>query len=428
MLEKKDTKKVVGRDKSLSNSIHKQPGKNSASLIILVAALGYFVDIYDLLLFGIVRVPSLRGIGVKESDIKDIGLLLLNAQMAGMLIGGIFWGVLGDRRGRLSVLYGSIFVYSLANILNGMVTDVTTYSILRFIAGFGLAGELGAGITLVSEIMPKETRGYGTMIVASVGVCGAVVAALVADLFSWQISYFVGGGLGLMLLVFRISAYESGMFANIKKNEISRGDFFKLFTSKERFLKYINTILIGVPLWFIVGILVTLAPEFGKALNVVGEVSAGKAILFTYLGLAIGDMSSGLLSQIYKSRKKSVFVFLTLCLISITLFLYSDGASSQLFYLITMFMGFSAGYWAVFVTIASEQFGTNLRSTVTTTVPNFVRGSVVPISAFYKFLENHLGMKYGALTEGFIILLIAFIALSYLKETHGKDLDYIENI
>lgn len=400
--------------------------KNSGMLVI-VAALGYFVDIYDLILFSIVRTDSLIGIGVHEGDIETVGLKLINMQMIGMLTGGVLWGILGDKRGRLSVLFGSIILYSLANIANGFVTTVPMYSWLRFIAGVGLAGELGAGITLISETMSKENRGYGTMVVVGFGVLGAVLAALVGKMFTWQSAYFIGGGLGLALLILRIGVYESGMFSTIKEKNVSRGNFLKLFTSFPRFIKYLSCITIGIPIWYLIGVLVTFSPEFSKELNI-PNVKAGTAVMWFYIGTSFGDFMSGYLSQVFRNRKKVVYFYLTLSLLSIPLFLFTNNISTELFYIICGVLGIAAGYWAVFVTIASEQFGTNLRSTVTTTVPNFVRGSLVLLTLSYKGLQDafHLSKINSALVVGIAAVVIAFISLSQLEESYGKDLDYIE--
>lgn len=395
---------------------------------VIVSALGYFVDIYDLILFSIVRIPSLTDIGITGTDLINKGLFLLNMQMSGMLIGGIIWGIWGDKKGRLSVLFGSITLYSAANFANAFVTTTELYAVLRFLAGIGLAGELGAAVTLISETMPKELRGYGTTIVASVGVTGAVGAFIVGDLFSWKTAYIVGGILGLLLLVLRIKMFESGMYREIEKENISKGNFLKLFTSKERFFRYINCIAIGLPIWFVVGILITLSPEFGKILNVQGEISAGKAVMFTYIGLIAGDMTSGILSQLFKSRKKIVMIFITLTAFFITVYLFSNNLSITNFYILCSLLGFSIGYWAVFVTIASEQFGTNIRSTVTTTVPNFIRGSVVPITILFELFRESLGMIYSASAVGLVCTIIAFISLNKLKESYGKDLNFIEQI
>jgi putative MFS transporter len=393
---------------------------------ILIAALGYFVDIYDLILFSIVRIKSLKAIGVAPDQLLSQGVFVLNAQMAGMLLGGILWGILGDKKGRLSVLYGSILLYSLANIANGFVHDVHTYAILRLIAGIGLAGELGAGITLVSEVMPKETRGYGTMIVATIGILGAVVAALVGDIFDWRIAYFVGGAMGIALLIFRISAYESGMFAALKSKQVQRGSFSLVFKTWDSAWKYLCCIFIGVPLWFVIGILVTFSPELGKALGMAQIPDPGKAIMFAYIGLAIGDFASGTLSQIWQSRKKVSAMFMTIMALFIATYLFNREASLGIFYANCLALGFAAGYWAIFVTIASEQFGTNIRSTVTTTVPNFVRGSVVPVSFAFQNLKAHVGIVHSAAIVATVCLFLSFFALSFLKETHGKDLDYCE--
>ena len=403
-----------------------QTNKRNVTLIIIVAALGYFVDIYDLILFSIVRVKSLKELGVADADLLDVGATVINSQMFGMLIGGILWGVLGDKKGRLSVLFGSIILYSLANIANGFVTSVTWYTIIRFIAGVGLAGELGAGITLVTENMSKENRGYGTMIVAGVGLLGAVAAALIGDYYTWQTSYFIGGGMGLLLLLLRVGLAESGLFKDVKESAFIGGYMLMLFNNKVRFKKYICCILIGLPLWFVVGVLITFSPEFGKALGATGIINAGEGIMYCYIGIAVGDVVAGLLAQVLKSRKKVMLTFLLLSGVAIVVYLYSFGLTPKTFVWLSLFLGFASGYWATFVTIASEQFGTNLRATVTTTVPNFVRGSLVIILIAFQFFKDEFGILNGAMIVGFICLAISLIALSQLKETFSKDLDYVE--
>lgn len=397
---------------------------------VIVSALGYFVDIYDLLLFSIVRVSSLRSLGVVEDRLLETGVYLLNMQMLGMLVGGVIWGIVGDKKGRISVLFGSIFLYSVANILNGFVTTVEMYAILRLFAGIGLAGELGAAITLVSEVMSKESRGYGTTVVAAVGILGAVLAAFVADHFTWQTAYFIGGGLGLALLVMRITMFESGMYDSMKSASCRRGDFGMLFTSSARFFKYLHCILIGLPIWFVIGILITFSPELAKELSVQGAVAAGKSVMFCYIGLSLGDFASGFLSQYLRSRRKVVmqFILLTAALIVVYAFLNQilPEVTVQIFYGLCLMLGFAVGYWAVFVTNASEQFGTNLRATVTTTVPNFIRGSVVPITLAFQTLKGSFSLTQSALLVGICCIAIAMFSLSRLKETFGKDLNYIE--
>jgi MFS family permease len=400
---------------------------------VIVAALGYFVDIYDLLLFGIVRTDSLKELGITGDAIRNQGEYLISMQMFGMLIGGILWGVLGDKKGRISVLFGSILIYSIANIANGMVTTVDAYAFWRLIAGIGLAGELGAGITLVTESLPKEKRGYGTTIVATVGVSGAVVAYLVYQIFQdWRLCYYAGGVLGLLLLFLRISITESGMYKEIAKSEEKKGDFLSLFTNKNRFMKYLQCILIGIPIWFLIGVLITFSPEFAKALGVqqAETIQAGKAIAFFYTGLVFGDIASGLLSQWFKSRKKIMLLFLIFNLIMIFVYLNSFGISSTVFYLLCLIMGFSNGYWVLFVTIAAEQFGTNIRATVTTTVPNFVRGSLPLIIIMYGFFRDDIfdgNILQSAMVIGLFLTSIALLALWKLKETFHSDLDYSEN-
>ncbi|WP_257668281.1 MFS transporter [Parapedobacter tibetensis] len=398
----------------------------NAWLLVIVAALGYFVDIYDLVVFSIVRVQSFHDIGIPEAEMRTDGEYVLNMQMGGLLLGGLLWGVLGDKFGRIKVLFGSILMYSLANIANGFVQDIHSYAIIRLIAGIGLAGELGAGITLVSESMSKSKRGYGTMIVAAVGVLGAVAAYYVSEIFDWRNAYFVGGGMGLLLLILRVGTFESGMFRGVANKPVEKGKLSMLFTNKERFKRYVYCLLIGLPIWFVVGILITQAPEFGKALNAPTTLSAGKGILFTYLGLSLGDILAGLFAQITKSRRLAVFIFQVLIIVSTIWYLHSEGLTEQRFHWIAFFMGIAIGYWATFVTIASEQFGTNLRATVTTTAPNFVRGALIPSTLLFEFFVGYSDIIIAAYIMVFLLTGIAIFALSQLKESFSKDLDYVE--
>ncbi len=401
---------------------------------VIVAALGYFVDIYDLLLFGIVRKASLIDLGLVDQANRDAGEYLISMQMYGMLLGGILWGILGDKKGRLSVLFGSIFTYSIANIANGMVNSVEAYAFWRFIAGIGLAGELGAGITLVAESLPKHKRGYGTMIVASVGLTGAIVANLVYQIFEdWRLCYYAGGVLGLLLLFLRVSVKESLMYKQIENAVEDRGKFLSLFTDRKRFTRYLQCILIGIPLWFLVGVLITFSPEFAMALGVEGAetIKAGSAIAWCYGGLVVGDIMSGMLSQYLQSRKKVMAIFLALNLLMVFVYLNAHGISNSMFYLLCMAMGFSVGYWVIFVTIAAEQFGTNIRATVTTTVPNFVRGSLPAIILMYQFFRDKTfsgNILQAGMVVGSILAVIAFLALWKMKETFTADLDYSETI
>lgn len=396
-------------------------------LAVLVAALGYFVDIYDLLLFSVVRKASLESLGiVGDEALKSNGVYLINCQMGGMLVGGVLWGILGDKRGRLSVLFGSILLYSLANIANGLVQTVDQYAVLRFIAGVGLAGELGAGITLVSELMSKTSRGYGTTIVAGTGIMGAVLAVFVSREVTWRTSYFIGGAMGLALLLLRIGVAESGMFETTKKTDVARGNFFQLFQSSARLKRYLCLILSGVPIWYAVGILITFSPELGAKLGVSPTPIAGDAVALMYAGLAAGDLLSGFASQIVKSRKKVVAAFILLCGVCTGLY-FTVGATSRVaFYTVCVLLGIANGYWAVFVTMASEQFGTNLRATVTTSAPNFVRGAVVILTTAFTLLDPHLGIVGSAIAVGVGALTIALLSLTQLEETYGKDLDYVE--
>ncbi|MDB5206673.1 MAG: transporter [Flavisolibacter sp.] len=396
------------------------------SIAVLVAALGYFVDIYDLLLFGIIRKQSLRDLGLNEEMVGAIGENIISMQMIGLLIGGIIWGIMGDKRGRLSVLFGSIILYSLANIANGFVTDTTQYAVIRFIAGIGLAGELGAGITLVSELLPKERRGIGTSLVAGIGLTGAVVAYFISQVFDWRVCYFIGGGLGLALLLLRISVFESGMFQHTKKLAVSRGDFRMFFNSASRFKKYILSILVGLPTWFVIGVLVSFSDQFGKSFGIAEPISPGKAIMFAYVGISIGDVLIGLVSQWLKSRKKALFIFYFITIVFMALFFLQKDGSADRMYLICAGLGFGTGFWAIFVTMAAEQFGTNLRATAATTVPNVVRGSLPLILLLFKGLRGTMSYATAGLLAGAIVMIISLIAASFTKETFGKDLNFIE--
>jgi putative MFS transporter len=395
---------------------------------VIVGALGYFVDVYDLILFSILRIPSLKSLGYSHDLLVSHGIFLLNLQMLGMLAGGIFFGILGDRMGRVVLLFGSILLYSVANIANGFVHSIDSYAVWRFVAGFGLAGELGGGITLVTEILPKELRGYGTAVVSSVGVFGAVIGGLVAQRVEWRTAYFIGGGLGLILLILRLSVAESKMFRQLKTGPggAGRGNFLMLFTSTARFMKYLRCILVGLPLWCIVGILVSFSPEIAAALKIQGEIKVAQAIAFTYLGITFGGYASGHFSQWLQSRRKILFAFLLFTTGAVTAYFCSAGVSNGTFYLIILLMGFGVGYWTIFVTVAAEQFGTNIRATVATTVPNFVRGATVPLTLAFNQLKPHTAVVASAAMVSLACLLVALWAVRDMEETHGKDLDYLE--
>ncbi|KAB7731790.1 MFS transporter [Rudanella paleaurantiibacter] len=397
------------------------------TLPVWVAALGYFVDVYDLLLFNIVRVPSLKDLGLDERGVSLMGGSIYNYQQAGLLIGGILWGILGDKRGRLSVLFGSILTYSLANIACGFVEDPGTYAWLRFVAGLGLAGELGAGITLVSEILPKELRGYGSSIVASVGLMGAVVAFLTVQLFDWRTTYFIGGGLGLGLLLLRVSVLESGMYKRMVEGATRRrGSFSAFFTDRNRFTRYMLCMGISLPTYFVIGLLATFGNEFGKALGITDEIAPGRCVMYTYIGMVVGDLFSGFLSQWLRSRKKAVGLMMALTLLFCLVYLYGGLQTAQTFYLVCLGMGFGIGYIAMFLTITAESFGTNLRATATTSVANNVRATTLLSIPAFQMLKPQIGVIGAGAVVGAVGFILAFWALSALEETFGKNLDYTE--
>lgn len=398
------------------------------SIPVIVAALGYFVDIYDLLLFGIVRIPSLLSLGYTDAQVSIIGASIINWQMTGLILGGILWGVLGDKKGRLSVLFGSILTYSLANIACGFVQDADTYKILRFVAGIGLAGELGAGITLVSEILPKKLRAIGTSLVACIGLLGAVFAYFTVELFDWRTAYFIGGGMGMLLLALRVGVFESGVFSHIKnKKHVKKGNFLMLFTNKDRLFRYLRCIGIGVVTWFVIGILATFSNELGVALGIKEPVQPGLAIMWCYIGLSLGDLSSGLISHYLKSRKKAVLYMILFTLVFTIILLYAPINTSFIFYTLIALLGFGVGYWAMFVTIGAEQFGTNMRATAATTIPNMVRGTVILMTSLFVGLKEYIGVIESVTIIAVICFIVSIYSISSISETHGRDLDFLED-
>ena len=410
-----------------SNQNPKSNLQHLLSIPVIVAALGYFVDIYDLLLFGIVRIPSLKDLGLSDAEVSVIGASILNWQMTGLMLGGILWGVLGDKKGRLSVLFASILTYSLANIACGFVDNPEMYKIIRFVAGVGLAGELGAGITLVSESLPKHLRAIGTSLVAGIGLLGAVFAYFTVEVFEWRTAYFIGGGMGISLLLLRIGVFESGAFSAIKEQKyIQRGNFFSFFTNADRLKRYLQCIAIGLPTWFVIGILTTFSNEFGEALGV-NDIKPGLAIMWCYIGLSIGDLLSGFLSHALHSRKKAVGLMMLFTLIFVCLYLFYGFRTITELYYMCLFMGIGIGYWAMFVTIAAEQFGTNLRATAATTIPNMVRGTVVIMTAFFAFVKPSYGVIIAGASVGLICFLLGFWAIASIAETHNRDLDFLED-
>jgi len=399
------------------------------SIPVIIAALGYFVDIYDLLLFGIVRIPSLKALGLNP-DVD--GTFILNCQMIGLLIGGIFWGVFGDKKGRLSVLFGSILVYSLANIACGFLPHfpkehlVYSYAGLRFIAGIGLAGELGAGITLVSESLPKSLRAIGTSVVAGFGLMGAVVAQLTVELAGgWNISYIIGGVLGIMLLFLRISVSESGIYKNIETQSVSKGNFLSFFTNTDRFIRYIKCIAVGLPTWYCIGILAVLANQFAPEFGI-KDLNPGKAIMWAYVGISVGDLASGFISHALKSRKMAIFYMLMFTLLGVAIMLFGNTDTETKYYLFCVWLGLGTGYWAMFVTLAAEQFGTNIRNTATTTVPNMVRGLVPVMILAFDLFKNNFSVIVSAAIVGVIVFALALYSALTISETHDKDLDFTE--
>lgn len=402
--------------------------KQLFSIPVIVAALGYFVDIYDLLLFTIVKAPSMRGVGATDMLIDSTKVI--NWQMSGLLLGGIIWGMLGDKRGRLSVLFGSIILYSVANFITGFIETVNQYAACRFVAGLGLAGELGAGITLVSELLPKKIRGIGTSLVAGIGLFGAVAAYFTFQITQdWRLCYKIGGGLGILLLLLRVKVAESGMFSEVKSQNISRGNFAMFFNNAARFKKYVLAILIGLPTWYVIGILVNQSDKFGHDMFGSTTIDSGRSVMFAYVGIALGDILIGLVSQYFNSRKKALLVFYGLTVLALIFFFSPFNNSNSTMYGVCFALGFSTGFWAIFVTMGAEQFGTNLRATAATTIPNMVRGALPLINLmFLNLFQKSWGwpLIQSGIVTGIITVSVTLVAFYFTEETFHRDLEFVE--
>lgn len=418
---------------SLANP--KQSSQSVFNIAVIVAALGYFVDIYDLLLFTIVREPSLQGLGVNLQDGKSVlaaSAKIINWQMVGLLIGGILWGIMGDKKGRLSVLFGSIILYSVANFLTGYVQNTDQYAHARFIAGIGLAGELGAGITLVSELLPKHKRGIGTSLVAGIGLFGAVFAYFTFKYTNqdWRLCYKIGGALGIGLLLLRVGVAESGMFRHVQQQQkVQRGNFLMFFTSATRFRKYFLAILIGLPTWFVIGVLVNFSNRFATAFYGENAVESGRAIMYAYAAIAVGDIAVGFVSQYFRSRKKALYLFYLFTILSGIFFFSGFIHNDTTMYIACAALGFSTGFWAIFVTMGAEQFGTNLRATAATTIPNMVRGALPLINMlFLDVFQKGWGwsITQSGILTGILVMAVTLVAAYFTEETFHKDLNYVE--
>jgi MFS family permease len=396
------------------------------NIAVLAAGLGFFIDAFDLFLFNVYRIPSLIDLGIRGDDLTKVGEHLLSVQMWGMMAGGILTGVLADKKGRVAALYGSIILYSLANIVNGFVHDIDSYAIIRFLAGMGLAGELGAGITLVGDSMPAEKRGYGTIMVATLGALGAVTAGLAGDFLPWRQAFITAGSAGFLLLLFRMKSMETGMYLESQKSDKPKGSLIQLFRSPQRAFRYFACILMGVPIWYSVGLLITLTPELAKLHELTGVKLSVCFILFQ-MGIASGDLSSGVFSQLLRSRKKILLSYMLLAIAATVAHFFTLYKGGNLA-LTSFFMGLGCGYLSVFVTSTSEHFGTNLRVTVTATVTNFMRGAVVVLIPLHQWFEKtfQTSLTIGLMITGVLVWILALTSVSLLPDTYGRNMNFEE--
>ncbi len=397
------------------------------TLGIIVSALGFFVDLYDIMALAAIGETSLKAIGVAAENIKNDINYLQSMQMLGMLIGGFLWGIIGDKYGRLKVLFGSIILYSFFTFLNAFVTGTGQYAACRFLAGLGLAGELGAGITLVSEQMKKEKRGLGPAIIAGFGVLGAIVAVFIGKYADWRTVYITGGVLGFLLLILRIGVVESGLFTIAKTSKISKGNFLIILRNWNYLKKFLCILLVGIPGWFVNGVMMQFSNYISSSMGMNPLPDKGKVIIYFFIALSLGDVLGGLVSQWLKSRKKSMYIFLSLHLLMLILFFTIGKNSAQLYYIIFAGLGLSVGFVIQLFTLAAEQFGTNIRTLVTSSGLNLVRGWVIPLGALFAWMNDSLHIiewKVAAIIA-FSVAAVSFWALSQLDETFNNELEFV---
>lgn len=393
-------------------------------LTVLVVALGYYVDAYDLLVMSAVRKPSLLSLGVPESETLNIGLSLLNYQLVGLMIGGVMWGVIADKYGRKKALFGSILIYSFANIANGYINSVNMYYWLRIIAGFGLAGELGVGISLITENVAKERRTISTAIVSFFGMLGASTGGWFGSIFEWQNCFLIGGFAGLLLLLLRLKVEESVMFNEIKDKNVSKGNIWMIIKNPKTLLTYFFCTLAGAASILFIGVFIQSTPELGKLFNL--NITAGIALIWYYLGASVSEIIAGLLSKLLKERKAPIYIFYAISLLAITNFCVNVPNSPYFFYLNCLFLGFGLGWWSQLITLSAELFGINVRATAATSIPTFARAWNIPFSNIFKQNIPNLGIVNSAFGIGVIVVSLAIISITMVKETFENDANFIE--
>ena len=393
-------------------------------LTVLVVALGYFIDAYDLLIFSAVRKVSLMDLGVAETDTLNIGISLLNFQLIGLMIGGVLWGILADKFGRKTILFSSILIYSISNIANSYISSVDMYYWLRFIAGIGLAGELGVGISLITENIAKERRTVSTTVVSFFGMLGAATGGWLGSVFHWQTCFLIGGFAGFLLLLLRLNVEESHMYLGIKDSKVKKGNILLILKNPKSLITYFFCTLAGSSSFLFIGMFIQSTPEFGKIFNI--SVTAGVALVWYYVGASISEVIAGILSKLLKERKAPIYIFYAISLLAIVIFCVHTPSSPRIYYIHCSLLGFGLGWWSMLITLSAELFGVNTRATAATSIPTFARAWNIPFTSVFKNNIPKLGILNSAFAVGVIVIALAIISATTIKETFENEANFIE--
>jgi MFS transporter, putative metabolite:H+ symporter len=391
---------------------------NFSSLFLI--GCGYFIDIFDLVLFSTLRISSFEELKITDPTYWTV--VFFNLQMTGILVGGIFWGKMADIKGRSWSFMGTILVFSIANIINGLTSSLTVYGICRFIAGFGLAGEMGSGIALICEKVPDEKRSLYLGFVSSLGCIGAVLSGWLGDIVYWRYLFIGSGFAGILLTLLRKNLLEPDLFRKTATLNIPRGQWKTLFQSPPDLIRFILLIFLGIPMWYIIGILWSFSTEMTSTIGL-NIFTSGQAILWGYVGVWMGDMLMPFVSQFLKSRIFTIQICLIMMLLGVIYLFQFQPHSLLSFQLTHIFLGFTIGYWAVYATLCGESFGTNIRALTSTSLPSLIRFSSIPMMIIYQYGrdENELNIALGM---GLTVLCISMITTYFIKDTFQKDIDF----